>query len=95
MSEMVERMVAAFCAWHHAGRREPLCSEPCEDCPEMARVALEAMREPSEAMARVGEDVSAHFISRGYSSPPVEAWRAMIDAALSDQPPIQPPPPRP
>ena len=85
MSEIVERMVAAFCAWHHGGRRAPLCREPCEDCPEMARVALEAMREPTEAMKDAGHAATM----------PTMIWKAMIDAALPDQPPIQPPPPRP
>lgn len=52
-----------------------------------ARAAIEAMREPTESMIRVGEDWSAdaitHHDSRNPKSPPVEAWKAMIEAALA------------
>jgi len=47
----------------------------------MARAAIDAMREPTEAMVNAGYDV-------GYSPDPLptdEVWRAMIDAALSHE----------
>ncbi len=51
----------------------------------MARAAIEAMREPTEAMKAVGEDASASAIMRpGQVSPPIAAWDSMIDAALSE-----------
>lgn len=48
----------------------------------MARAAIKAMREPTEAMERAG-DIPGwdDAVSIGHSA---DVWRAMIDAALSE-----------
>lgn len=48
---------------------------------EVARAAIEAMREPTEAMLEIGGDTS---IEEGEHIDERKAWRRMIDAALSD-----------
>lgn len=52
-----------------------------------ASAAIEAMREPTEAMADAGycasaEAIRSNMLGEVPRSPPVEAWRAMIDVAL-------------
>lgn len=49
----------------------------CFDMDEATRAVLRAIREPSEAMARVG----AYVADTGAALP---AWQAMIDAALGE-----------
>lgn len=55
-----------------------------ENYMRLSRAAIEAMREPTEAMIDAGYDV-------GYSPDPLptdEVWRAMINAALVPSPPL-------
>jgi hypothetical protein len=90
VSEMIERVAAAM----KAMCAQPLCNlsslEPVlvgglgDAWPYIARAAIAAMREPSNAMVSAAE---AH--DDGYSGPssagPADAethWKAMIDAAL-------------
>lgn len=74
MSEMVERVAAAI------RESRPLdCYAAYE---QAARAAIEAMREPTEAM--VGEGKAAPTYGDGVSDIP-KVWRAMIDAALVDK----------
>lgn len=47
---------------------------------EYARIAIEAMREPTEAMINVGLKATPVL----YAAIPSEVWKAMIDAALKD-----------
>jgi hypothetical protein len=75
MSEMAERVARAM----HGNRYEwprPEFAEHREDYREMARRAIAAMREPTEAMlnAANSEEVGHPWATL--------AWRAMIDAAL-------------
>jgi len=73
-SEMVERVAKALCK--HGG-----------DCWQMhiddARAAIEAMREPTEAMESAGWD--SYDRNDGWSGPQY-CWQAMVDAALSPSP---------
>ena len=84
MSEMVERVAAALCV--EAG------DEPYRDYIGMgntpmkgwkmheraARAAIEAMREPTEAMLTAGDTAMIRN-----SDTSADAWPAMIDAALT------------
>jgi hypothetical protein len=71
MDEMVEQVARAMAA-----------SEPklayWDDKRSMARAAIAAMRDPSEAMLDATKALSS---SRAYVG---DVWRAMIDAALRD-----------
>lgn len=46
-----------------------------------ARAAIEAMREPTDAMVDAAMDRDL----LGYDAPPSSVWQAMIDAALNEQ----------
>lgn len=72
MSEMVERVRLAISAGATT---------------EQARAAIEAMREPSEAMLGATEEIAVHYDEREYfcSSATAEAvWEAMVNRALKD-----------
>lgn len=81
MSEMVERVARAIyfrgddqgdTAWHH-------CQLWHRDVArEQARAAIEAMREPTEAMVKAAYGRERTGTERGN-------WRAMIDAALKEK----------
>jgi len=93
MSEMIERVARAIAADNVRGNSN------WQDWLVEARAAIEAMREPTEKMWDAGAadlyGVSREkaieyakedkFESDGRKAD--EIWRAMIDAALSDQPP--------
>lgn len=89
---LIERVARALCAAHYAAR----FAKPRDDAHVQnnvdgnwhlyilsARAAIEAMREPTEAMVKEG-------ILGGYGweeckcflTDPTEVWRTMIDAAL-------------
>lgn len=74
MSEMVERVARAIEAKVNEGR--DFCS--AED---VARAAIEAMREPTEAMEEAALDVRPLMLPDS----PREVWGAMIDAALNKE----------
>ena len=69
MSEMVERVAMAI-----ANRMNEF---PCTDL-DCARAAIEAMREPTEAMCNSGDGRYWDDMT------PRAMWQFMIDAALSD-----------
>lgn len=81
MNDMVERVRRAICP-------QPVpCGITCETCWVKARTAIEAMREPTEAVIAAGNALvlTAGTASGCYSDhnpSPEEAYRAMIDAAL-------------
>ncbi len=89
MNEMVERVARAL--WvGEAGPNEMAF------CRKKARAAIEAMREPTDAMITAMRDISYDLVEQGriwdeYDSDPAmlahdapdKAWRTMIDAALA------------
>lgn len=87
MSEMVERVKAAIrgADLQSMTERTRMSREEIEkmlaeceaDYEAMARAAIEAMEEPTDAMADAGE-------ASNFGEPATAAWRAMIDKALSD-----------
>lgn len=75
MSEMVEQVAKAI--WELWSNIDGVYDQPAwadlkekDKCLDLARAAIEAMREPTKAMRLLGNDR--------------EIWRAMIDAALRD-----------
>jgi hypothetical protein len=89
---MAERMARA----HHAKMRElvPATRVPFPSWEELsdntrnmqiecARAVLEAMREPTPKMLKVGADAIDHFLVDADGTE-IHAWHAMIDAALKD-----------
>ena len=67
-----------------------------KDFRDDARAAIQAMREPSDAMLRAGFRNNRHVNSApcdratcigAVTMPADQAWRAMIDAALAEEPP--------
>lgn len=77
-NELVERVARAIYDLDKIGVREwedaPISTR--EDCLACARAAIEAMREPTEAMQAAG----AH--RRENRKPVAEIWRTMIGEAL-------------
>lgn len=71
MSEMIERVAEAIMG---AVFNKAMDADPRSRM--MARAAIEAMHEPTEAMAIAGKENNFGYY-------PNEAWRAMIDAALT------------
>lgn len=57
----------------------PFLSHECDDHSVPARAAIEAMREPTEAMKDAGVSTATPLALR-------LAWEAMIDAALTEVP---------
>ena len=53
-----------------------------EDFLEMARAAIEAMREPTEDMLQAAKENDMKYVYE--TSPPEEYWPLMIDAAIKD-----------
>ncbi len=77
MSEMVERVARAMCMadgeipdFPSHTTNEPFWTYYCD----MARVAIEAMREPTEAMRAAGYIVTV--------DDETDVWQTMIDASL-------------
>lgn len=86
MNEMIERVAFAI---KNSGLTCGLCSvggiRPDCCCYVGALAAIEAMREPSDAMIGAGEEAPMHY-SRcdPASTDGVAVWKAMIEAALRD-----------
>lgn len=99
MSEMIERVAKALCDEEWGG------TQPWDRKPEgfreryrmRARVAIQAMREPTEAMCAAVLVISHDLVEPGHvydeydSDPgsldenaPQKAWTTMIDASLTD-----------
>lgn len=85
-SEMVERVAGAL---HAAHAEVGWPADECETCDKLARAAIEAMREPTEAMVCAAECLTSEFRTEHdrieVPPGPEEAWQAMIDAALQDE----------
>jgi hypothetical protein len=82
-SEMVERVVRALTA-----EFEPYRVFDEGEAERLARAAIAAMREPTEAMVSAGSEAVNGCYSlepgEGFDEPPAPAaWQAMIDAALA------------
>ena len=73
-SEMVERVATAI-------RTMQTRPGGYTDVEDVARVAIAAMREPTEAMEAAGDDKAEGWMSAAPAGP---VWRAMCDAALAD-----------
>jgi len=86
MSDMVGRVGQAIATalWNEQGIKWSMVKAEADI---IACAAIEAMREPTEAMVRVGEDVdlAVDFNERGRSVGYAarEVYTAMIDAALN------------
>lgn len=78
--EMVERVKRAISPWICAGA---YCYFT-DDCPctKIAKAAMKAMREPTEAMAEGSEWIRPRYDDPMPSN--TEIWRAMIAAALGE-----------
>ena len=74
MSEMIEGVARAI--WKKADEQY-LGTEKMEDCDAIARAAIEAMREPTEAML-IASEVDLHDFDVA------AVWSVMIDAALEN-----------
>lgn len=74
MSEMVERVASAIFETIHYD-----CDGAGFLSREAARAAIEAMREPTDAMINPGCDAA---VNSGGNS--ILVWRAMIDAAINE-----------
>jgi hypothetical protein len=74
MSEMVERVADAL-------KRKIGPSIDPRVCEMAAKIAIEAMREPTEAMLRAAKDRDDPFDIPAFAD---EHWQAMIHAALND-----------
>ena len=70
MSEMLERVALAF--------REQTKVEDWEELKALARIAITAMREPTDRMIRAGRG------GTGYDRDCIPVWRDMIEVALRD-----------
>lgn len=85
MSEMIERVARALAGYEYADGND----EPWEPFVGLARVAIEAMREPSEMMIAIGinqaEDCTADWTASA-ACVAEHVYRQMIDAALETKP---------
>jgi hypothetical protein len=83
MTDMVERVARAIYEDRNGPRCEPWGTKPKghkDPYRADARAAIEAMREPTEAMVGSGAD---HDAEGGGTGNPLAIYTAMIDAALS------------
>jgi hypothetical protein len=85
VSEMVDRVAtilaeAGMCEVTDGGGSIAACVGPCQ-CRTMARAAIEAMRESTEAMEKAAMD--AALDNGGWD---IEVYQARIDAALAEKP---------
>ena len=90
MNEMVERVARAFSdvcldGCEHQGKADEMraCVDPPCYCRELARVAITAMREPTEAQAKLMDDLLARA-DRPATKRWHWVWQEMIDSALRD-----------
>lgn len=99
MTDMIEKVAKAIAVADLNASAKSLPDVPMETMAEyvrlavedghyqaMARAAIEAMREPTDAMLDDGRDRANDYLDCGcYSSQETvgECWKAMIDAALN------------
>ena len=84
MSEMVERVARSL--YHAHSRNKPydiLQPEFQRQYEKQARAAIEAMREPTEAMEEAGFQAGHEGDGEWEYASPASTYTAMIDAALS------------
>lgn len=90
-NEMVERVaIAIFVSWYDGSPMAPVafytdCDDVLQaDYRRIARAAIEAMREPTEAVCEVGRsvEVAGDEANRPIGWVADRVWSAMIDAAL-------------
>lgn len=87
MTDMIERVAGAMCNAAHEGDDGSAARDWNSNQSiyrDMARAALTAMREPSIQMVMSGETVKGKTANIG-SVAAYEAFRAMIDAALTEK----------
>jgi hypothetical protein len=72
VAEMIDRVAAAILKAAHMN------GMPIDDSGPLARAAIEAMREPTEAM----KDAYYKFDERFSSYPAQDCWETMLDEAL-------------
>lgn len=85
-NEMVERVVRALARVRDEIRDKQPADFPGHEIDRMlARAAIEAMREPTEAMCKKAGNGYARGRGDWYVDGPADVWRAMIDAALNDR----------
>lgn len=85
MSEMIERVARAICRAGMSGPKDHLNKQENLNWRKFeieARAAIEAMREPTNAMVEASNREWDGRMSHRSSG----AWQAMIDAALSPSP---------
>ena len=91
MSEMIERVAMAIAADIEDGfprftqqRWDELTELSRAAMRQRARVAITAMREPTEAMINVDVPLGGYGWSDNdcYSADPAQVWQAMVDEAL-------------
>jgi len=78
MSEMIDRVAMALKQVWEAGDKNP-------EYGELARAAIEAMREPTEAMIQAAKNTD--YGSDDFGAGPSTHWHEMIDAALASNEP--------
>lgn len=82
MSEMIERVAKAICG-NQPGAGGCGCKTherpACDDFRWMAHAAIQALREPTEAMIVSGWATQTEPV---YPTSTVDVWQAMIDEAL-------------
>lgn len=105
MTDMIERVARALFAAHNAdpdwgdgyetAGQAANCGDDTElsheECFALARAAIAAMREPTEAMVKAGlvfpqEPQDREFDPVISNDLPIERYKDMIDAALADPP---------
>ena len=91
MSEMIERVARAILAQGSGFAWEDYAKEARQHALKQARAAIEAMREPTEKMSGASPDEGVKFRTTLFGQEgtlevrnPAAVWRAMIDAALSE-----------
>jgi hypothetical protein len=81
MSEMIERVARALDECHDPSSWHPYDFWDHDFALELARAAIEAMREPTDAMKQAGDDFSGN-LAITHDASGEGTWQAMIDAAL-------------
>jgi hypothetical protein len=78
MSEMIEMVMKAIdeASTYGEGPRWR------QELPNLARAAIEAMREPTKEMLSAGEKTFGDSFAVDHTADLAEAWPAMIDTAL-------------
>lgn len=74
---MIERVARAICTadgYDHT-------PDEIERCPDLARAAITAMREPDETMWQAGWATVPYDV---HENALADAWHAMVDAALAE-----------